>query len=106
MECRFTRELIEAHACAPAFQAAARERIERRAHPPNDRSELLVFFRGYESALEIDDEELSHHLSFASQRKRDDDEHDEESRHHYDDVSEYENTAAAQHSRTIPDAVH
>src|ERR1051325_7635279 len=106
MECQFTCQLIEAPPRAPTLHTAFGKGIERRSHPAEDRAELFVFFLIQESALEIDDEKLSHYLSFTSQRKCDHDEHDEESRNHYDDVSEYENTAAAEHGRTVPDAVH
>ena len=44
MKREFARELIEAHARAPAFNSAFREGVERRTHPADDRTELLVFF--------------------------------------------------------------
>ena len=49
---------------------------------------------------------LAHHLSFTSQREADHDEHDDECGNHHDDVGEYEEPAAAEHGRAVPDTVH
>src|SRR5689334_809926 len=68
-------ELIETFARAPAFVAALRKRPERGAHATENGSDLLVLFARQKTAIEIDDEKLPHHLTFAVQSKTDHDEH-------------------------------
>src|ERR1041385_2042904 len=60
MERKLARQLIETPARPPAFYAAARERVVRRTHPAENRTELFVLFLRKKTALEIDHEILAH----------------------------------------------